>query len=112
LDPSGTNAPNRGGAQRPDLLPASACAGLNASQGQVLDGNCFFYGWPGPIARFGNSGVGILTGPGTATWSAGLSKTFPIREYVRMRFESTFSNVLNHVNLGTPNMAANSVPSE
>lgn len=108
-DPSGTDAPNRGnGILRPDRLPASACATLNASQGQVFDNNCFFYGWPGPIGRFGNSGVGILTGPGTAIWSAGLSKVFAITERGKLRFESTFSNLPNHVNLGAPNMAANS----
>jgi hypothetical protein len=74
----------------------------------VFDNNCFFYGWPGPIGRFGNSGVGILTGPGTAIWSAGLSKIFPIRERFNLRFESTFTNLPNHVNFGNPNMVANS----
>ncbi|HXJ44217.1 MAG TPA: TonB-dependent receptor [Bryobacteraceae bacterium] len=107
-DPSGTNAPNRPGTLRPDRLPASACSGLTANQGQVFDNNCFFYGWPGPIGRFGNSGVGILTGPGTAMWSAGLSKIFPISEQFKLRFESTFTNLPNHVNFGNPNMVANS----
>ena len=37
-DPSGTNAPSRPGAQRPDRLPASACAGLDESEGQVFGG--------------------------------------------------------------------------
>jgi hypothetical protein len=108
-DPSGTNASGRGnGSQRPDRLPASACAGFPISEGRLLDNSCFFYGWPGPIGRFGNSGVGILTGPGTALWSAGLSKNFPIKERLRMRFEATFTNLLNHPNLGVPNMVANS----
>jgi hypothetical protein len=107
-DPSGTNAPNRYGPQRPDRLPASACNGLTISEGQVFDNNCFFYGWPGAIGRFGNSGVGILTGPGTAVWSGGLGKFFPVTERVRFRLDGTFTNLLNHPNFGTPNMVANS----
>jgi Carboxypeptidase regulatory-like domain/TonB dependent receptor-like, beta-barrel len=108
-DPSGTNASGRAnGSQRPDRLPASACAGLSISAGQVLDSDCFFYGWPGPIGRFGNSGVGILIGPGTSLWNAGLAKSFPIGERARLRFEGTFTNLFNHPNLGTPNMVANS----
>lgn len=107
-DPSGTNAPNRYNSQRPDRLPASACDGLTIAQGQVFHNNCFFYGWPGAIGRFGNSGVGLFTGPGTEVWSAGLGKVFPLTERLRMRFETTFSNVLNHANLAQPNMVSNS----
>ena len=44
----------------------------------------------------------------TALWSAGLSKTFPLHftEQARMRFETTFTNLPNHVNLGRPEMRA------
>jgi hypothetical protein len=108
-DPSGTGAPTNGtGQQRPDRLPASVCSGLTQSQGQVFDGNCFYYGWPGPIGRFGNSGVGILTGPGTAVWDLGLSKDFDLTERLKLRFECTSTNFLNHVNYAIPNMTANS----
>lgn len=107
-DPSGTNAPNRYNSQRPDRLPASACSGLSASQGKMFDNNCFFFGWPGAIGRFGNSGVGILNGPGTAVWSSGLAKTFVLTERLRMRFDATFSNLLNRPNLAPPNMVVNS----
>lgn len=107
-DPSGTNAPNRAGALRPDRLPVSACDALPISEGQVFDGNCFFYGWPGPIGRFGNSGVGILTGPGTAVWNSGIGKVFPVNERLRLRLDATFTNVLNHPNFAPPNMVANS----
>jgi hypothetical protein len=108
-DPSGTNTPNRGmGNLRPDRLPASACSGFNADEASLFDGNCFFYGWPAPIGRFGNSGIGILTGPGTFSWNFGLAKNFALTERARLRFESTFTNLPNHVNLATPAMAANS----
>ena len=34
--------------------------------------------------------------------SAGLSKSFSITERLRVRFEGTFTNVLNHTNFGNP----------
>ncbi len=114
LDPSGTNAPHRPGSQRLDRLPGSACSGLSTSQGRLFDGNCFFYGWfdangnPVQIGRFGDSGVGILTGPGTVNWNFGLSKIFSLSERAKLRFESTFTNLPNHVNLSTPSMKAQS----
>ncbi len=108
-DPSGTDAPHRAiGSQRPDRLPASACTGLTSSQGRLFGRNCFFYGWPGAIGRFGDSGVGILTGLGTISWDFGLSKSFSLTERTKLRFESTFTNLPNHVNLGAPSMRANS----
>ena len=59
---------------------------------------------PNPIGRFGNASVGSLVGPGTIDLSSGLSKTIPLSERVSVRLEGTFSNVLNHTNLGDPNM--------
>jgi hypothetical protein len=52
--------------------------------------------------------VGILEGPGTIAVSAGLSKTFVIRERIRFRFESTFTNALNHTNFAPPAAAVSS----
>lgn len=57
-----------------------------------------------PIGRFGNAQVGSLEGPGTVNWSAGLFKTFTIYGNLRLRAEGTFTNVLNHLNLGDPNL--------
>jgi len=107
LDPAGINAENRPGQQRPDRLPASACSGQSAAR--LFQGSCLFYGWPAtPIGRLGNAGFGIFTGPGTAVWNFGLSKNFRLTENFKLRFESTFSNFLNHVNYAVPNMTVNS----
>jgi hypothetical protein len=57
---------------------------------------------PLPIGRFGNSPNGVMEGPGLINLSAGLSKTFVITERVRLKAEGTFTNVLNHINLGDP----------
>lgn len=59
---------------------------------------------PLPIGRFGTSGVGSVPGPGFVNMNAGLSKFFQIHEKIGFRFEGTFTNVFNHVNLNNPNM--------
>ncbi|HLW77967.1 MAG TPA: hypothetical protein VKU44_00065, partial [Terriglobia bacterium] len=58
---------------------------------------------PLPIGRFGNSQVGSVEGPGLVNLSTGLSKTFSLTERVKLKAEGTFTNVLNHTNLGDPN---------
>lgn len=63
---------------------------------------------PNPIGRFGNVSVGSVVGPATVNLSSGLSKTFPVTEGVNLRFEGTFTNVLNHTNLSDPNMNVSS----
>ena len=45
-----------------------------------------------------------MAGPGTVALSSRLSKTFAITERVSLRAEGTFTNVLNHTNLGNPNL--------
>jgi hypothetical protein len=92
-------------------------ANVGASGGRpdrVADGNLSnptIYKWFDPAAfvappanagRFGNSGVNILQGPGTANVDLGLYKKFAIRDRLRMRIEATFTNALNHPNFGTP----------
>jgi hypothetical protein len=59
---------------------------------------------PLPIGRFGNAQAGSAPGPGLVNLSTGLSKSFTITEQLRLRAEGTFTNVLNHTNLGDPNM--------
>jgi hypothetical protein len=63
---------------------------------------------PNPIGRFGNANVGSVVGPGTINLSSGLSKTFNLNEKFALRLEGTFTNVLNHTNLGDPNMNVSS----
>jgi len=54
------------------------------------------------IGRFGNASVGSLVGPPTVTWNLGLSKRFHLTERVAFKFESSFTNVLNHPNFDDP----------
>jgi hypothetical protein len=59
---------------------------------------------PLPIGRFGNAQAGPAPGPGLFNLSTGLSKSFAIAEGIQLRAEGTFTNILNHTNLGDPNM--------
>jgi outer membrane receptor protein involved in Fe transport len=57
---------------------------------------------PANAGRFGSCGVGNLQGPGMINVNAGVAKVFQISEKTRVRFEATFTNVLNHTNFAPP----------
>ncbi len=57
---------------------------------------------PTDAGRFGNCGVGVLQGPGMIDVDGGLAKRFNIGERLHVRFEATFTNVLNHTNFAPP----------
>lgn len=119
-DPSGSGAPTRG-AQRPDRIASGSLD--NPTRERWLDRNAFVCPGrtpgpdqfrcnvgavpgrdPAPIGRFGNSGVGILTGPGTFALNAALSKKFVLREGLDLRLEGSFTNLPNWTNLADPNL--------
>jgi hypothetical protein len=99
LDQSNTDIANRATILRPDCvgnpIPASRTVGeyFNIAA---------FAATPANAGRIGNCGVGILEGPGTIAVSAGLGKTFSLNDRLKLRFESTFTNVLNHTNYAPP----------
>jgi hypothetical protein len=98
-DQSNTDVVNRGAFARPDVVSTNFNQGR--TRAAYFNINAFA---PTPVGagRFGNAGVGILEGPGTAAVSLGLAKVFPITEALHLRFESTFTNVLNHTNFAPP----------
>lgn len=59
---------------------------------------------PRPIGRFGNARNGSIEGPGLVNLSAGIDKVFAVTAQTHFRIEGTFTNVLNHTNLGDPVM--------
>jgi hypothetical protein len=97
FDPGNLNLSYRGSFQRPDCIGNGNIA--NAATGSRFNIAAFNAIPAGPV---GNCGVGILEGPGTTTIAAGLSKTFHLTERMRMRFESTFTNLFNHPNFAPP----------
>ncbi|MBB6145960.1 hypothetical protein HNQ77_003930 [Silvibacterium bohemicum] len=126
-DPSGTGSGLDSGefgdlghrAQKPDRIGSPAPHGQNRTnwinkaafvcpgnpawqQGTACTTGAGQAGDLAPIGRFGNAQIGSITGPGTVNLSSGLSKSFAITEGIRLRAEGTFTNVLNHTNLGDP----------
>jgi hypothetical protein len=56
------------------------------------------------IGRFGNSGKGIVDGPGLITLDAGVFKDFAVTERWRVRLQSQVRNLPNHPNFANPDL--------
>jgi hypothetical protein len=89
--------------------PNITCSGETGASGPDdlwMDINCFQHAAPG---TFGNSGVGILRGPGYFNWDLGISKNFYLSDRRYLQFRAEAFNVLNHANfnlgLGNANIA-------
>ena len=96
-DPGNLNLSYRGSFQRPDCTGNGNIA--NPATGSMFNIGAFN---PIPSGPVGNCAVGSLEGPGTTAIAAGLSKTFRFKERLRLRFEGTFTNLLNHPNFAPP----------
>ena len=98
-DQSNTDVANRGALLRPDAVSTNFYQGQSNAHYFNLSA---FAPTPAGVGRFGNAGVGILQGPGTATVNLGLAKVFRVTERMSVRFESSFTNALNHPNFAPP----------
>jgi hypothetical protein len=103
-DPSGTFPSSRSvKQQRPDCIAGRSGYSSNPTTAAYFDVSAFTI--PGAnIGRFGNCGVGILQGPGTATFSMSVGKAFAITERASLRYEAQFANLFNILNKSDPNM--------
>ena len=78
--------------------PNITCSGETNASGPDdtwMDINCFQHA---PAGQFGNSGVGILRGPGFWNWDLGISKNFYLDDKRYLQFRAEAFNVLNHPN--------------
>jgi len=55
-----------------------------------------------PNQIFGNSGVGIIRGPGLVNFDFNLAKDFSLTERFGLQFRAEFFNAFNHTNFGVP----------
>jgi hypothetical protein len=55
-----------------------------------------------PIGRFGNAHTGTLIGPKTVNFSLGLGKSFRVTERFTVKFDSSFTNLPNHIHFDDP----------
>ena len=60
---------------------------------QVIDPSAFESARPG---FYGNSGVGVIYGPGVINWDIGIHRDFRVGEDVRIQFRTEFFNAFNH----------------
>jgi hypothetical protein len=70
-------------------------------RGVFLNQGAFTETPPG-AGRFGNCGVGILQGPDMMDVNSGLAKNVTLHDNYKLRFEATFTNVLNRSNYAPP----------
>lgn len=102
-DPSGTFPSSRSvKQQRPDCVAGQTGYLSNPTTADYFNVNAFSIP-PSDIGRFGNCGVGILEGPGTATFSSSFGKTFALTERIGVRYEAQFANLFNILNKADPN---------
>jgi hypothetical protein len=89
----GISTGKQGLATRPDATGASSSGPQTISQ--WFNTSAF----TAPVVGFyGNSGVGVIRGPGLALWDTSISKQFPIHEKFKFRLRGEFFNVVNHTN--------------
>jgi hypothetical protein len=98
FDQTNTNPAAALSVVRPDLAGDPTA---NQTSGNYFNINGFAP-TPAGAARIGNAGVGILEAPGTIAVNAGLAKGMVIREGLHLRFEATFTNMINHTNFAPP----------
>jgi hypothetical protein len=103
-DPSGTFPSSRSvKQQRPDCASGKTGYLSNPTTGDYFDASAFSVP-ASNIGRFGNCGVGILEGPGTATFSMSAGKSFQLHERIGFRYEAQLANLFNILNRDVPNM--------
>jgi hypothetical protein len=79
---------------------------------QLLEPQCIcdkLYSRKHPLGIFGNTGKGGFDGPQYWDFDAGLLKNWAVvsSDRVHVQFHAEFFNVLNHTQLGNPNLTAN-----
>ena len=72
--------------------------------------SCISPAWPiigadGIGTAFGDSGVGIVTGPGQNNFDISLQKVIPIRESRNFLFRVELFNLFNHPQFANPDVA-------
>ncbi len=85
---------------RPSLDPSFTGPVVLGKQGQWFDPKAFALP---SFGTYGNLGRGVFTGPGLANVDVSVFKNTRVAEKVSLQFRAEFFNLLNHVNLGTPN---------
>jgi hypothetical protein len=105
----GSTVLNLGGERRarPNLVGEPELSSSEQTLNRWFNTDAFAAFSPSPQA-FGNAGVGIMRGPGTANFDFTLAKNFAIDGKRYVQFRTELFNAFNHPNFGPPNIARDS----
>jgi hypothetical protein len=102
-DPTGTAFTSSGTpAQvtiRPNLLHDPNLPASERTPSRWFDPTAF---GPPPPGSFGTAAKGVIKGPGSEVWDVGFAKHFDLGGRLRLRWELTATNFLNHPNWSNP----------
>jgi Carboxypeptidase regulatory-like domain len=101
---SNTTAPNV--TIRPDILRDPNLPASQRTIDRWFDVTAFA---PPQAGQFGTSAKGVIVGPSSTVFHAGLAKLFNFSERMRLRFEMTATNLFNHPNFANPALTLNNV---
>jgi hypothetical protein len=108
-DPAGNNFDNTigtggggGGGGRADIVSGVSVVPANQRAGAWINPAAFAVP-PNNIGRDPDSPIGSVVGPGTQSVSTSLFKSIQFTERARLQVGVAAANLLNHLNLGTPN---------
>jgi hypothetical protein len=102
------NLPGETRAQATGTNPSTHGSLFSRVQNQYLDASAFTRAPEAPFATgpadqdFGNSGVGIVRGPGQHNFDLALERVFPVSERSSFRFRSEFFNLTNTPQFSNP----------
>jgi hypothetical protein len=87
-----------------------ATGGVSSHLSDYIDASCFttpaVFSADDPTALgFGDSGVGIFTGPGQNNWDIALLKKFRFKEALNLEFRTEFFNAFNHPQFNDPDVS-------
>jgi Carboxypeptidase regulatory-like domain len=105
----GTNVSNQsgGGDQRPNRIGRGTLPPGQRNINQWFKLSDFV---APPQYTFGNSGTGILTGPGYFDVDLGVNRTFRLTEKFGLTYRAEWFNSFNHANFNNPNASIGTAP--
>jgi hypothetical protein len=101
------------GVDVPNRISNKGYGGSACTYGTAATTTCVSYLDPTAFTKpandtFGNVKKDSFVGPRYVDWDSSLTRDFPIKERTRVQFRAEYFNLLNHTDLGTPNLSETS----
>jgi len=88
---------------RPNLVANPELPSSQRSVARWFNTDAFVIPGPG-LQAFGNAGVGVMRGPGFASFDFGIAKKIDVGEDRYLQFRTELFNAFNHANFGPPDI--------